>query len=260
MTHRLSKTLTFSLVVTLMTASCFSSCSSDQTKSRSSEDYYLNHLTFAGKGVVYRYASVNDSSLPDEFWHYRFSGGFRGNFLHATMYTQYGDVVQRSIETLSRDKAELLSLDLVYRDEQGAKEIFTSISEKETFIFGPIDSAAQSIYHIEFWDTSEDSVKVSLTKQRSVMGPTEFIFEGKPIPAINVQIIEKLETETEGFTESEWKGVEIYGQGLGLVYFKKTISEDFVLEYSLAEVIQYGTFQTQYLNKNQGQNIPQSNE
>ena len=247
MTPRMSKTLTFSLIATLIASTCFLSCATDQTVSHSTEDYYLNHLTFAGTGVVYQYASVNDPSLPDEFWHYRFSGGRGRNFLRATMYTTSGDVVQRSIERLSRDQAELLSLDLVYRDEDGPKEIATTISENRTFVFGPVDSVTQSVYHIEYWDTSEDSVRVMLTKHRLMEGPVNFVFEGKSIPAISVRTTEKLETETEGFTETEWSGMEIYAQGYGLVYYKKTISEQFVLEYSLSKVLTFQAFQSQFL-------------
>lgn len=249
MTPKLSKTLTINLIVALVTAICFSSCSSDQTTSHSTEDYYLNHLIFAGKGVVYRYASINDPSLPDEFWHYRLSGSYQGNFLRATMYTPSGEVVQRSVQTLSRGGAELLSLDLIFRDENGSKEIATTITEKITFVFGPIDSVTQSVYHIEYWDTSEDSVRVLLTKQRLMEGPVDFVFQGNPMPAIRVRTTEKLETETEGFTETKWSGVEVFAQGLGLVYYKKIISKQFVLEYSLAEVMSYPVFQTQYLNQ-----------
>jgi len=247
MTFKLSNTLTFSLIVTLLATTCFLSCSPNEAKSISTEDYYLNHLTFAGKGVVYRYTSVNDPSLPDEFWHYRFSGHYRGNFLRATMYTATGDVVQRSIERLSRQKAELLTLDLMYRGEEGLREITTSIPENNTFIFGRIDSVMQTVYKIEYWDTTEDSVRVSLTKHRLMEGPAEFVFEGKSIPAIKVSTTELLETETEGFTETEWHGTEIFALGHGLVYYKKAISDQFVLEYSLVEIIEYNNFQTRYL-------------
>ncbi len=260
MTFRLSKSLTFSLFVTLIAVTCFSSCISDQKTSLNTEDYYLNHLNFAGAGVVYRYTSVNDPAMPDELWHYQFSGGYRGNYLRATMYTPSGDVVQRSIENLSRDYATLLSLDLVYRDNQGSKEIATLVSDNRTFVFGPIDSATLSVYQIAYWDTSEDSVRVSLTKQRLMEGPVDYIFEGESLPAIKVITTEKLETETEGFTETEWSGLEIFAQSYGLVYYKKSISEQFVLEYSLAEVMSYITFQSRYLNNNNQINLSTGNE
>ena len=97
--------------------------------------------------------------------------------------------------------------------------------------------------------STEDSVRVLLTKQRLMEGPVDFVFQGDPMPAIRVRTTEKLETETEGFTETKWSGVEIFAQGLGLVYYKKIISKQFVLEYSLAEVMSYPVFQTQYLNQ-----------
>ena len=221
MTPRLSNKLTFRLLIALIFSICFWSCSPEQKKSLSTEDYYLNHLTFAGKGVVYRYASINDQSLPDEFWHYRFDGGYRGNFLIGTMYTPAGDLVQQSTERLSREKAKLLALDLVHWNEDEAREIAASIGENNSFIFGPIDSMTQTVYQIEYWDVTEDSVRVSLTKHRLMEGPTEFIFEGKTIPAIKVSTTERLETETEGFTETEWSGVEIFALRNMVLYIIK---------------------------------------
>jgi len=248
MTFGLTNALSFRLIVTLLSTTCFLSCSSNQEAAHSTEDYYLNPLTFSGKGIVYRYSAVNDPSLPDEIWHYRFHEGNQGNFLRATMYTPSGEVVQQSIERVTRVKAQLLSLDLIYRDEHGQKEIATHISQSSTFIFGPIDSVTQTVYKIEYWDTAEDSVRVSLTKRRTLEGSTEYVISGEPIAAIRISTVEKLETETEGFTETTWFGTEIFGQDYGLVYYKKTISDEFVLEYGLVEIMTYSTLQARYLD------------
>ena len=46
----------------------------------------------------------------------------------------------------------------------------------------------------------------------------------------------------------EW-GRNIRPQEYGLVYYKKLISEQFILEFSLIEIIPYTTFQTLYLTQ-----------
>ena len=56
----------------------------------------------------------------------------------------------------------------------------------------------------------------------------------------------KLDRDIKGFTESEWSGLEIYVQDVGLVYYKKIISEEFIIEYSLSEIMTFEDFRTLY--------------
>ncbi len=250
MTLMLSNTLRpFGLVIVSILIG-FSSCADNESVSLSTEDYYLNHVAFAGNGVVYRYESVNDMTLPDEYWHYRYSAGRRGNYFHSTMYLQNGQIVQRTKERLTREMSQLLSLDLTYTDERGIHEIPTQVLDNQTFIFGPIDSTTTAKHVISYWDTSVDSVRVVFNKERILLGSMEYEYNGQLLTAIHVRTKELLETETEGFTTSEWEGEEIYAQDIGLVYYKKTISPVFALEYRLAETLPFSFFQSKTTEPN----------
>ena len=211
------------------------------------ERYYYNHMTFDHTGQVYIYKAISDDGMPDEVWHYRFDPNFRGSYLHSAMYTPSGDLVQRIKERITVDGAYLLSLDLYYVDEEGnEEEIITRTTQERTFSFGKIDDKPKTRYVIDYIDNTADSVRVILTKERVVDGRTTYTYEGAEMPAVLVRTNEVLETETEGFTESEWKGTEIYVQDIGLVYYKKNITEQFVLEYELREIINYEEFRYRY--------------
>ena len=221
-------------------------CNSEEPVAETLDRYYYNPLTFDHTGVVYRYTSLSDQMMPEELWHYRFDPGFRGSYLHASMFTPAGDVVQRSVERLDANSATMLSLDLYYMDEDTLREIRTKVTEDQTFEFRRIDEKPTTRFIIEYIDPVTDTTRVILKKQRYVEGMTTYEVDGISHPAVEVRTVEVLETETEGFTESEWNGIEIYAMDLGLVYYRKNISEGFVLEYELAEIIPYDQFRSRY--------------
>lgn len=210
--------------------------------------YYYNIHRFAGPGEVYVYKAASELALPEEIWHYRFDPGYRGNYLNAVMYTPAGDPVQKSVERLNRDNAELLSLELFYIEDDSLHAIEAKINKPVTFSFAAIDEAPEINYELEYYDPSSDtdSVRVILNRTRRVAGREIFYFEGKELPAVRIETREVLETETEGFTETEWTGTEIFAQDIGLVYYRKKINPQFTLEYTLHRRLTYDEFQTLY--------------
>ena len=221
-------------------------CSPEPRTSTELEDYYFDHLSMHGSGVVYRYESMTDEPMPDELWHFRYDSYWRGNYLHAAMYTPEGIEVQRSREVLTKDESNLLSLKLQYRDEQRSIPVAATINSSNTFTFGDIGSNPVSEYSIEYVDPASDSVKVILTRSRAVVGPSTYVYAGQSLQAVEIATKDILETETEGFTTSEWTGTEIYGFDMGLLYYRKAITDDFIIEYRLAEVIPYQDFLVRY--------------
>ena len=222
------------------------SCGPEMQTSDLLEDYYFDHLTFHGGGVVYRYESVNDPGMPDELWHYRYDSNYRGNYIHAAMYTPEGVEMQRSRELLTPEGAQLRNLLLQYRDDTLNIPVMANVNASRTYTFGEIENEPTSVYSIEYVDPASDSVRVVLTRNRTVTGRAEIDVLGKTLQAITVRTDDVLETETEGFTTTEWTGNEIYAFHMGLVYYKREISADFILEYKLAEVIPYVDFLIRY--------------
>ena len=243
--NRMTITQMTSVIILILLMAC--SPAKDDT-AQFLNKYYYNIDRFAGPGEVYVYQSAGSTALPEEIWHYRYDPGYKGNYLISTMYTPAGDVVQKTTERLDRDHAQLLSLDLYYLVDDSLHSIEAKVNSPRTFSFAAIDSLPMVNYEMEYYDLSSetDSVRVILNKTRRVVGKELFYFEGVEIPAVRVVTREVLETETEGFTESEWTGIEIFAQDIGMVYYKKDINEQFTLEYTLAERISYSQFHNRY--------------
>jgi len=116
------------------------------------------------------------------------------------------------------------------------------INEATTFLFGPPDTTTVATYQIEYREPSDDSVRIILTRERRFVREQKYTHQGKEYPALRFTVDETLETETEGFTESVWQTTEIYALGLGLVYYRKPINSQFVLEYRLGDIMPYNDF------------------
>ena len=230
------------LVLPGLHVSFLAGCGQSENISDRLYPYYINEQTFSGQGIVYVYQPVSNPELPAEYWHYRVIHDWRGNMLKSALYDPAGMLTQESVERLESDQAELMSLELMYAIDTGTVTIVPKINERGTFPFGLIDESPATTFQIEYWDTSEDSVRVILTKQRSLVERLEYPFEGRSVPAVRVAVTETLETETQGFTETTWSGTEIYAQDIGLVYYKKEINDQFILEYSLADRMTFEQF------------------
>jgi hypothetical protein len=59
---------------------------------------------------------------------------------------------------------------------------------------------------------------------------------GLSIPAVRFRTEDTFETESAGWTTSTWTGEEIYAWHKGLVYYKRNISGDMILEFALREI------------------------
>ncbi len=216
--------------------------------------FYFDALTLGGSGKVFIYEPVNDPLHPVEFWHRRFSGDYRSNHIYSRLFSPDGSVLQSITESIDQNGATLIQLELAYpaddvpqtsEDEnESIRRLPAKINEATTFLFGPPDSTMIAKYQIEYREPGPDSVRVILTRARHFVKEELYHYQGKDYPALRFAVDESLETETEGFTESQWEATEIYALGLGLVYYKKPISDEFVLEYRLKDIRDYDDFLT----------------
>jgi hypothetical protein len=76
-----------------------------------------------------------------------------------------------------------------------------------------------------------------LKRSRRFDGFTNFEWEGQDIAAARFVTDDVFETEEVGWTTSRWSGEEWYALGIGLVYYKRNISDQMVLEFVLTEKI-----------------------
>lgn len=218
------------------------SCGTSEEPADDTFYYYINEHAMSGKGVVYVYEPVNNPHLPTEYWHHRFDPGFRGNYLKSELYNTEGLVTQKMVERISRDAARIISLELLYPGDDSLQWLNAQINRDTSFCFGSVVTEPEATYQVEYWETVPDSIRVILTKQRTFDRLTTYAYDGREVPAIHMALTETLETETVGFTESIWRGTEVYAQDIGLVYYKKEISDVLALEYRLTEQIPFSEF------------------
>lgn len=239
--HRLTvRTVqTFLLCCTILSGfTALTSCRGPHDDSlESSRFFYFDALAIGGGGKMYVYEAVNNPMYPNEIWHRRFSGAYRGNHLYNVMYTPEMEVQQRTIETISKTGAVLIDMELYALPDTEA--IPVQINEPTTFLFGPPDTTVAAKYQIEYREPGPDSIRVILTRLRRFADRETYQFDGKEYPALRYTVYETLETQKEGYSETTWNTTEIYARGLGLVYYKKEINPEFVLEYRLKEAVPY---------------------
>ena len=75
---------------------------------------------------------------------------------------------------------------------------------------------------------------IALTRNRRYLGKETYELNGKSYDCAKFQLRELLTTDRVGMTKTQWSGMELYAKGLGLIYYRKEINPEFILEYELA--------------------------
>lgn len=206
--------------------------------------FYFDALLLGGAGKVYMYEPVSEPLHPIEFWHRRFSGDRNGSILYNTLYSPESEPLMSMQESIDQKGATLIKLQLVYPSGDTGIDVTTRINDANTCFFGTTDTSIVAKYQVDYREPTQDSVRVILTRERRYVSSEEYTFHNKVYPALRFVVKETLETETEGFTESSWETTEIYALGIGLVYYKKPINAEFILEYRLRDIREYEDFFT----------------
>lgn len=217
--------------ITLLTAVLCSSCGDD---TRNIREYYFP-LKQLQDGLVYEYRAVNNDSLAPTRWYFRSLVLDSGIYLTGMNYAPDLTPLQFSREEMVKNGMLLQDLFLYETDSTGNQQrIDVEIIAGSVFPFEVRDSGGIFLYKVSWQPPSDPGATITLVKNRRYAGDTTFIFENKRYDTVVFEVRELLSHEQEGFFEREFSTVEWYAKGLGLVYYRKEIAEDFVLEYSLA--------------------------
>lgn len=207
-------------------------CQSDTKNIRS---YYFP-LKELQEGLVYEYRSVNNDTLLPNYWYYRSFPTDSAVYLTSTYY----DPATLAPTQLMRE--EMVSngmlvndLYLFEMDSVGQyKQIQAEIIAGSIFPFEVRDSGGIFLYKTT-WQSPTQQATYTLTKNRRYAGDTTFTYQNQTFDAVIFDVKELIEQEQEGTFEKQYSSVEWYARGLGLVYYRKTITPTLVLEYRLAE-------------------------
>lgn len=192
--------------------------------------YYLPIGAIPDSGLVYSYRNLTDTAAGPEIWRHSVIGD---GLIESVNYGPEGEIVQQQFDRVVANGVMIDSLLLFYQDTDGLrKPIRVRIHSPHRFPFQPGDSTKVWLTHLE-WNQPLDSLHIVLQRRRRFAGDTTWEIKGKSIPAIRFMTDDTFETERDGWTSSAWSGEEIYAKGIGLVYYKRKISDQLSLEFSL---------------------------
>lgn len=186
-------------------------------------------------GVVYEYHPI-DERLPKDYWYFKTFDLDTAVYLTAQFYNEAFEVRQFSREEIVQNGVMQLD-NFIYETDSLGKQtrVDGQILEPAAFPFQAKDSTEVFLMKIKwiYQETPESSL--TLIRNRRYLGKTKFDLDGKSLDCIKIGLKELVRSTEEGDLEQEYAGTELYAKGVGLVYYKKNIGEDFVLEYELKQ-------------------------
>ena len=206
-------------------------CSPGKEEMTDLSAYFFQIDDFPSSGLTYSYANKLDSLADPEIWHFQKAGPGR---MESINYGPGGNIVQQQYDRFVPNGVLTDSLVLFSTDSMSrAVRIPVKVISPNRFPFDA-DSTKVWLTHLD-WYQPEDSLHIVLQRRRKFMGHVEWMDHGKPVPAIRFRTEDTFETESVGWTTSNWTGEEIYALHKGLVYYKRKISNELTLEFELQD-------------------------
>ncbi|HJW31490.1 MAG TPA: hypothetical protein VJ508_19810, partial [Saprospiraceae bacterium] len=208
--------------IVMLLAVVIQGCKSGQESVTGQAAFYFDLDAFPAGGVTYFYENKLDSLANPEIWHYEKSAP---GHLTSINYDPQGRIVQKQFDRIVGNGVLTDSLVLYAYDSTGTEQrIPVKVIANNRLPFDAVDSTKVWLMQLD-WQQPKDSLHCVLERRRRFLGYTEWMFNGKKLPAARFRTEDKFETERDGWTTSVWNGEEIYARSLGLVYYKRKISE-----------------------------------
>lgn len=236
MTYKFKNHLTFFpifLLLTVIVSVLVVGCGNSSNQRNISSFYFP--VEKLADGMVYEYRHPADSLAP--FYHY-FRNVKSGDslFLVGMRYNHLFEPEQFSTEE-KISNGMLLTQSVLYQKDSLEKQISMPMEIKvgSVFPFEVRDSGGVFVYNVKWHDADDPEKFTNLIRNRSFAGDTTYVFNGKGAPAVKMAVREKVESYDNGFIEHEFNTLEIYAENIGLVYFRKEVTPDLIIEYQLVD-------------------------
>lgn len=196
-------------------------------------DYYLPLASLPAEGKVYTYKSLLYPDAVREVWRHTRQGD---NGILSVNYDPSGEPVLWQYDRIVENGILADSLIILYRDSMdNAITTKVTIHSPNRFPFAASDTSQFWLTHFEWWQPT-DSLHIVLKRQRYFVADTTWNWMGTSMPALRFRTEDSFETERDGWTTSAWTGEEIYVKDLGMVYYRRNISEEISLEFELESI------------------------
>jgi hypothetical protein len=198
------------------------------------KDYYYPAERLTKDGLVYEYRALNNDTLPPEYWYFRSILTDTALYLTGTYYDQYftvrqffrSEIVGNGVLMADQFISALDSSDQLVQHH--AEILYNNV-----FPFEVRDSGGVFLMQLKWVLNDNPPIHTTLTRNRRYVGKRSYPVEGQQTEAVIFEIREEVDDQNNGHWIREYDGVEYYAKDIGLVYYKKEIDENFVLEYQL---------------------------
>jgi len=189
-------------------------------------DYYYP-IEDLSDGMVYSYESVGPLPQPPHYWFYRSVQTTDSLVLTSTYYSADFEPRQFVNERIVESGSLMRDLRL-YTPTSGASEtIIANVLAPAMFSFEEPDTSRILVNAVSFRQNpkKDESAEYTLTRNRRFVKDTSYTLSGKPVPSQLWSVRELTEQDSLGVLAIESQAVEIYANGIGLVYRERMYSD-----------------------------------
>lgn len=246
--HNTWQNLWLKLIILLVALGC------QRDKRRDLREFYfpLRQLT---AGLVYEYESLVPGT-PVAYWYLRSLLEPNGQYLTTTIYRPDFSPQQHAREQLVSN-GMLLEDFYLYEEDTLSKRQLTvkgKIVAGNVFPFQVSNPPGVLLVRLEWNSQADPGAHYTVIRNRRFAGDTTVVVEGKKVPAIKFALKEAFEYDQNGvLAPPPYGGLEVYAQGIGLVFFRKTIGLGQELAYRLKRRYPMEELEKKFRQRLQGQ-------
>lgn len=218
-------------------------CTSDPNNTLEAYYFPIDDLK---EGLVYEYQPTDKRQSMD-YWYLKTFDMDTAVYLTAQFYNEAFEVRQFSREEIVQNGVMQLD-NFIYETDSLGKQtrIDGQILAPAAFPFQAKDSTSVFLMKIKWVYNETPESSLTLIRNRRYLGKTNFSVNEKSYDCIKIGLKELVRSTDNGDLEQEYEGTEIYAKGIGLLYYKKIISDDFIIEYNLKDRYSMDEFQEQF--------------
>ena len=201
------------------------------------------------EGMVYEYHPINNAQLPVEYWYFRKMKKDGTTILTGQYYDNTYTPRQIFNAEVTNEGVFLKDYILYEFDSLGnVNQNSAEVLERVSFPFQIKDTNQVFPSKLKWKMPTEEypNGHLELTRDRKFKGDTTYSFKNKSYDCVEFQIAELMSDFNDGHLEKEYQGKEFYAKKLGLIYYKKEIDENFVLEYELRDTFSMAKFEEKF--------------
>ncbi len=227
----------------------FLSCQSNGDQ-RNIEAYYFP-LSELREGKIYEYQSVGNEYDPPMYWYYKSIEQDGGEYLLGQAYGP--DFTPDQFVREEKVGNGMMLVDFYTYESVDSTtnkvQVRANIEAGNVFPFFVQQPANVLLTSLSWEQVGMDGARINHIRNRQFDADAAYLFENKEVPAVKFNTIELVEYDKEGRLPLEFGGEEIYAKGIGLVSWKKNITEGYIMAYELTAIYDMEEFEEKFQMK-----------